>query len=184
MLQPLGLELRKSHLPRAEETERGHRRSTQGSWETSTREPRGRDLNSRSNARLLNQEGRMVPKPRASEGRERGAEPRAPNRTSAGMGCGDRKYAPGLCPLLLPPPACASRATLSRKPCPGGHHLGADSTTHSDRRAMRPELRFSRATDKGDATPYAGLVALPLPGCHGTTPGRGCPHCTGKLGLL
>lgn len=83
----------------------------------------------------------MVPKPRASEGRERGAEPRAPNRTSAGMGCGDRKYAPGLCPLLLPPPACASRATLSRKPCPGGHHQGAaeDTRIRLRGRGWRPQ---------------------------------------------
>lgn len=29
---------------------------------------------------------------------------------------------------------------------------------------MRPELRFSRATDKAEATPYAGLVALPFQG--------------------
>lgn len=100
----------------------------------------GWDLNSRSNAHLLNQEAWTVPKASASEGRGWGAEPRAPNRTTVGMGCGQQER-------------CTRASAFSRRhvqPVPlrpsqaGSRALGATirgqtvSTAHSVGRARAP----------------------------------------------
>lgn len=124
MLQLLGLELRRSPFTSGQKRQTGVTGGPRGGhgggaqWSLSS--SLGLDLNSRSNARLLNQEVWIVPKTSASEGRGWEQNPGPPTGPLLGWGVGNRKDAP------WPLPSPASRAKSSRKPSPGGDHPGAD----------------------------------------------------------
>lgn len=85
----------------------------------------GWDLNSRSNAHLLNQGSVDGAQGQCQRGQGVGTRIQGPQQDHRWDGVwAAGKMHPGLCLLPPPCPARASQAKSSRKPCPGGDHPG------------------------------------------------------------